>query len=57
MPISKHYEGHGDEVMDSMKKTYGPEKAKRVFYALENKQKTEAKRKIAKGVLGSKGKS
>lgn len=37
MPISKHYGGHGDEVMSSMSKTYGADKAKRVFYATENK--------------------
>ena len=40
MPLSKHYKGHGAEVMASMLKTYkNPEKAKRVFYATENKQK------------------
>lgn len=44
MPISKHYKGHGDEVMESMKKSYGPEKAKRVFYATENKRKNEQKK-------------
>jgi hypothetical protein len=44
MPISKHYKGHGDEVMSSMKKTYGSEKAKRVFYATENAQKSGKKK-------------
>ena len=43
MPLSKHYEGHGEEVMRSMKKTYDPETAKRVFYATENKRKSEKK--------------
>lgn len=38
MPLSKHYGGHGSEVMSSMKKTYkDPDTAKRVFYATENK--------------------
>lgn len=37
MPISKYYAGHGDEVMANMRKQYGPEKAKRVFYATANK--------------------
>jgi len=39
MPLSKHFGGKGAEVMSSMKKTYGPEKAKEVFYATENKRK------------------
>lgn len=43
MPIGKHYRGHGSEVMASMRKTYGPEKAKRVFYATENKRKDQKK--------------
>jgi hypothetical protein len=46
MPLSKHYKGHGAEVMSAMKHTYGDsEKAKRVFYATENKNKKKAKRK------------
>jgi len=45
-PISKHYEGHGDEVMASMKKTYkDSETAKRVFYATENARKSGKKSK------------
>lgn len=44
MPVKRHYKGHGDEVMASMRKTYGDtETAKRVFYATENKQKQRAK--------------
>lgn len=39
-PLSKHYHGHGEEVMQSMKKTYPSEKkAEQVFYATENKRK------------------
>lgn len=46
MPVSKHYEGHGSEVMSSMKKTYGDTNtAKRVFYATENKRKNQKKSK------------
>jgi len=40
MPLNKHFGGHGSEVMASMKKTYGSKKAKQVFYATENKQKS-----------------
>lgn len=36
MPISKYFKGHGDAVMASMDKTYGPKKAKQVFYATAN---------------------
>ena len=46
MPISKHYQGHGEEVMAKMKKTYGDsETAKRVFYATENKMKKKGKKR------------
>jgi len=38
MPISKHFEGHGTEVMKSMKKKHG-KRAKEVFYATVNKAK------------------
>jgi hypothetical protein len=48
MPLSKHYKGHGDEVMSAMKRTYGDsDTAKRVFYATENKNKKN-KRKAAR---------
>ena len=40
MPVAKHFEGHGAAVMASMQKTYGPEKAKRVFYATEQARKS-----------------
>lgn len=50
MPISRHYQGHGDEVMSSMKKTYGDaETAKRVFYATENKRKSAKKKGRKRG--------
>lgn len=39
MPLSKHYGGHGAEVMANMKKEYGEEKGKKVFYATENRKK------------------
>jgi hypothetical protein len=39
MPLSKHYGGHGAKVMKNMKKEYGEEKGKKVFYATENKRK------------------
>ncbi len=38
MPISKHFGGHGAEVMKDMKKRYGSKKGERVFYATENKR-------------------
>jgi hypothetical protein len=44
MPVSKHFGGHGGEVMAAMKKTYGGDKAKKVFYATENKAKSAAKK-------------
>lgn len=42
MPISKHYGGHGREVMKSMKKRYGKDQGERVFYATENKMKPKS---------------
>ena len=39
MPVDKYYGGHGEKVMKSMKKQYGEEKGKKVFYATENKRK------------------
>lgn len=38
MPVSKYFKGHGSEVMANMKKRYGPEKGKSVFYATANKR-------------------
>ncbi len=66
MPISKYFNNHGSEVMSNMSKTYGPEKAKSVFYATANKQeatpknvKPAAKRDLMSGarrVLSGRGK-
>jgi len=38
MPVKEYYKGHGSEVMSNMKKEYGEEKGKRVFYATANKR-------------------
>lgn len=38
MPLNKYFKGHGEEVMSKMKKRYGPEKGKSVFYATANKR-------------------
>jgi hypothetical protein len=44
MPVEKYFDGHGNEVMSSMRKTYGDKKGKSVFYATANKKgKTAAK--------------
>ena len=52
MPLSKHYKGRGAEVMASMKKQYGAEKGKRVFYATENKNKSKSKKRHGFASLG-----
>lgn len=39
MPLSKYFSGGGEKVMANMKKQYGEEKGKRVFYATANKRK------------------
>ena len=50
MPVNRHYKGHGDEVMASMRKTYGDDgTVKRVFYATENKMKSKRKRSGKRG--------
>jgi len=38
MPVSEYYKGSGKKVMASMKKRYGEEGGKRVFYATANKK-------------------
>ena len=38
MPLNRYYEGSGKKVMASMKKTYGADKGKKVFYATANKR-------------------
>lgn len=39
MPLSKYYKGKGEKVMEAMKKQYGKDKGKQVFYATANKKK------------------
>lgn len=48
MPVSKYYQGHGEEVMKNMTKQYGSEKGKQVFYAKANKMKKAKKAKAPK---------
>ncbi len=43
MPLSKYFKGKGEKVMGSLRKQYGPEKGKKVFYALANKKKKNDK--------------
>lgn len=50
MPLNKHYKGHGEKVMSNMIKEYGPDKAKRVFYATENMRKKKRRRKVRKAI-------
>jgi len=44
MPLSNYYGGHGKKVMTAMARQYGPEKAKRVFYATAEKRQRKVKR-------------
>jgi hypothetical protein len=44
-PVSKYFKGHGEEVMSNMKKEYGPDEGKRVFYATANKKLKKRKSK------------
>lgn len=39
MPLSKYFKGKGEKVMEAMKKQYGDDKGKKVFYATANKKK------------------
>ena len=55
MPIDKYYGGHGEEVMANMKKQYGADKGKSVFYATENKRKNKG-HKALKGLRDAKPK-
>ena len=52
VPIDAYYKGNGEAVQKSMEKTYGPEKAKQVFYATANKSgmKPGDKRNKPKGI-------
>ena len=39
MPLSKHYGGHGAEVMRNMRRQYGQARGEQIFYATENARK------------------
>lgn len=56
MPLSRHFSGHGEEVMSSMRKTYGKD-AKSVFYATENARKKGRKRGKKRGRMRVKRRS
>ncbi len=46
MPLKKHFQGHGAEVMASMRKAhpdYSEDRLKEMFYATENKRKKKAR--------------
>jgi len=45
MPLSKYFHGSGEKVMSNMKKQYGAEKGKQVFYATANKRGVAAPHK------------
>lgn len=49
MPLSKHYSGHGEEVMRDMQERYG-DRAEEVFYATENKRKGKGRLSVRKQV-------
>ena len=55
MPLSAHYGGKGAKVMKSMVGTYGAKKAKRVFYATENKRKSNMPMGVAQSPKGDIG--
>lgn len=46
MPLSKHFKGKGEEVMESMKEEYGEKEGKKVFYATDNKRKNKEKKEV-----------
>ena len=39
VPLNKYFSGDGKKVMSNMKKEYGADKGKSVFYATANKKK------------------
>lgn len=45
MPLSSYFGGGGEKVMKNMKKEYGEDKGKSVFYATANSQKNKKKKK------------
>lgn len=51
MPISEYFKGSGEKVMSNMKKQYGEEKGKQVFYATANKKGMKAKNKKHRPML------
>lgn len=46
MPLSKYYGGHGEKVMESMKKQYGKDKGEKVFYATANSSSVGPSKKL-----------
>lgn len=54
MPISKYYQGSGEDVMKDMKSRYGAEKGERVFYATANKRGQNPGDKSKKAIEGLK---
>ncbi len=56
MPRNKHFGGHGSQVMKSMEKAYGKEKAERIFYATESKMKKKSPMAEHLNTLKAKGK-
>lgn len=48
MPLNKYFKGSGTKVMGALRKTYGEEKGKNVFYALANKKHQTPKNKTKK---------
>ena len=55
MPLSAHYGGTGTKVMKRMVGTYGAKKAKRVFYATENKRTSHLPMGVAQSPTGDIG--
>jgi hypothetical protein len=56
MPVSKYFGGHGEKVMSSMRKQYGEEKGKQVFYATANKKGVGPTAKTAKHLVDASSK-
>ena len=51
MPLSKHFEGKGEEVMAAMRREYGnTKKAERIFYATENARKNDVDHEIGRTI-------
>lgn len=54
MPVDEYYKGSGRKVMSNMKKQYGEDAGKRVFYATANKKGMNRPGKKSKRKGGSK---